>query len=63
MPDWINRHVELYDSEGELWVWDGRRVYYVKAEEEMIANKVSKQELRQNGYLAYTLETAKRWLD
>jgi len=52
--------IKLYDTLGELWYWDGKRVYHLGAEIEMIMNH---EDARQNGYPAHTLEEAKAWLD
>jgi len=52
--------VKLYDSLGEEWIWDGERIYYVRAELEMIANG---EDASTNGYPAYNLTDAMRWLD
>ena len=50
----------LYDTLGEIWYWDGRRVYHLGAEIEMIMNG---EDATKNGYPADTLEEAKGWLD
>jgi len=54
-----DKQVELHDSLGELWIWNGRCVYHVGAEIEMEKNG----EAEHNGYYADTLAEAKRWLD
>lgn len=52
--------VILYDTLGEVWYWDGLRVYHLGAEIEMLLNG---EDATQNGYPAYTLREAKGWLD
>jgi hypothetical protein len=50
----------IYDSLGELWIWDGRRVFHVRAEIEMLENG---EDASENGYPASTIEEAEKWLD
>ena len=54
-----NKQVELFDSLGEQWIWNGRCVYHVGAEIEMGEDDTAYE----NGYYADTLEEAKAWLD
>jgi hypothetical protein len=55
---------KIIDSNGYTWKWDGKRIFCVEAEIEMISDGMSKAEVRkENGYPASSWEKALEQLE